>query len=69
MNTQKLYPTSKGLDDWMAQLYGLDLNDMPSCKPKHMSSDAFDRLKKYIKKVKRAEPFATSDLFQNYKKR
>jgi len=34
--TQKCIPTLKALDDWVAQLYGLDLDSIPNKRPEYI---------------------------------
>ena len=38
--------TQEGLDDWRAQLYGLDLSRFPRVKPANVPEGIFDELKK-----------------------
>ena len=33
MLEDKFVPTQQGLDDWMAQLYGYNIGNIPSTKP------------------------------------
>ena len=38
--------TQEGLDDWRAQLYGLDLTRFPRHKPANVPDGIFDELRK-----------------------
>jgi hypothetical protein len=46
----KFLVTRKGLDDWIAQLYGYTVNDIPSVQPENMPRTAYLQLRKYVKK-------------------
>ena len=43
---EKVVVTQEGIDDWRAQLYGLDLNRFPKTKPADVPDGIFDELKK-----------------------
>jgi hypothetical protein len=47
---QKLIVTDYGLAHWIAQTYQLDLNDWPRQKPDNIQKDAYESLKKSLKK-------------------
>ena len=48
---EKVIVTQEGLDDWRAQLYGLDLSRFPKHKPPNVPDGIFDELrKKYDKR-------------------
>ena len=43
---EKVVVTQQGIDNWRAQLYGVDVHDFPKVKPDNMPQDLFNELKK-----------------------
>lgn len=43
---EKVVVTQEGIDNWRAQLYGLNVSNFPKIKPEGMSAELFNELKK-----------------------
>jgi len=48
--TEKVVVTEKYLDDWIAQLYGLTIDDVPRIKPREVPDHVYGQLRKYVKR-------------------
>jgi len=46
---EKVVVSEEALDDWIAQMYGFSIDNIPGLKPNGMPQEAYDMLKKYKK--------------------
>lgn len=50
---EKVVVTQQGIDNWRAQMYGLDIKNFPKIKPQGMPLDLYTELKKlYVVRTK-----------------
>ena len=58
--SERVVVTELSLDDWIAQQFGLDLENIPLIKPQWLPEEAHEHLKKYYFKFGAKKPLSPS---------